>query len=114
MICIRCGAHTLNLVVTDNTNGSANEETSRIISNIFHIVKAYRKVDYKDTFNLNQQKFPPIPNATRWNVNYVLMQTLVSGRPFFDRLAVNAPELGKFIKSCLMNLVVLKLISNPS
>lgn len=95
VVCIRCGAHTLNLVATDNTSGAVNKDTSQTIAKVVDIVKAYRKAEFKEAFTLNQQTFPPIPNATRWHVNYKLMDTLQGGRQFFDRLAINAPALGK-------------------
>lgn len=93
--CIRCGAHTFNLIVTDQTSGTKCKETAEKIAQIIEIVKSYRKTEHKETFLLNQQRFPPIPNTTRWNVHYSLMKILKDNQTFFDRIAVNSPALSK-------------------
>lgn len=90
LVCVRCGAHTINLVVTD-----ATRDVLPVISDIVSVVRAYKKVEYKEAFKLNQQRYPPIPNLTRWNVYAALMEVLRKGREFFDRLATNYPELGE-------------------
>lgn len=88
--CVRCGAHTFNLVATDQTKDKdVAEELSKIIS----VVKAYRKSNYSEAFKLQKQKYPPIPNATRWNANHKVMETLREGRNFFEVIATNNPEL---------------------
>lgn len=68
IVCVRCGAHTLNLVVVDVT-----KRFSTTLTEVVSIVKTFRKVDYKDAYKLNQQKYPPIPNVTRWNAYVALM-----------------------------------------
>lgn len=88
--CVRCGAHTLNLVVKD-----ATKEHETDMKRIVEIVKAYRKINYSQKFKHTGVPLPPIPVKTRWNHDYMMTKSLDKNREFFYGLGVKFPELGK-------------------
>lgn len=100
--CIRCGAHTLNLVVNDATKQHESE-----LKEITGIVKSYRKAEYINRFKNTGVALPPIPVKTRWNHYFLMTRSLNKNHDFFNGLGIKYPELGKYeILGC--NMVVWK------
>lgn len=97
--CVRCGAHTINLVVNDVT--IRNSEVEEKLREIIKIVKAYRKADYREYLLHSKIKLPPIPNVTRWNNYYTMCDILIKHREFYSILGTNNVELGNGLKIAL-------------
>lgn len=90
--CIRCGSHTINLVVNDVTTASERDDSS--LKHIVKIVKYYRKAEYKQAFKLTKTPLPPIPNKTRWNSHHAMASVLLKHREFYTNLGLQYNELG--------------------
>ncbi|XP_062704343.1 zinc finger BED domain-containing protein 4-like [Aedes albopictus] len=88
--CIRCGSHTINLVVNDVT--SASERDDDALKHIVKIVKSYRRAEYKKAFKITKTSMPPIPNKTRWNVYYSMATELLENREFFTDMGSQYKE----------------------
>ncbi|XP_055525298.1 uncharacterized protein LOC129725152 [Wyeomyia smithii] len=86
--CVRCGAHTLNLVVADATKIAEAE-----LKAVTKIVKAYRKAEYQTSFKYSGVAMPPIPNQIRWNHYFLMLRELIKNREFFAGLGVKHPML---------------------
>lgn len=91
---VRCAVHTLQLAVLEVVNKS-----NKSVKEITAIAKKLRNIKYKANFEIQGASFPPIWGQTRWSGIYVLMESFVSQRKFFDELAVQFPELGKYTLS---------------
>lgn len=88
--CVRCGVHTLNLVVNDATKSSEKE-----LKAVTKIVKSYRKIEYQQQIKYSGIAMPPIPSKIRWNHYYLMLNSIVCNKQFFAGLGVKHPELGK-------------------
>ncbi|KAL1396049.1 hypothetical protein pipiens_010797 [Culex pipiens pipiens] len=86
--CVRCGAHTLNLVVNDATKQHESE-----LKEITKIVKSYRKAEYMNRFKNTGVPLPPIPCKTRWNHYFLMTRLLNKNHDFFNGLGIKYPEL---------------------
>lgn len=95
--CIRCGSHTINLVVNDVT--SASEHNDGALKHVVKNSKAYRRAEYKQAFKLTKTPLPPIPNKTRWNSHYSMVSVLIKNREFYSNLGSQYNELGKSLFS---------------
>lgn len=97
---LRCGAHTLNLVVNDVIKIPAfNDQMKELI----RVAKAYRKSEYRKLFQQASAKLPPLPGVTRWNRHYEMLLVLQEKPTFFDNLADQYTELGMHCKLLQVN-----------
>lgn len=89
---IRCAVHTLQLAILEIVNKS-NESVKAVTA----IAKKYRNIKYKANFKFRGASFPPIWGQTRWGGIYVMMESFIRQQKFFDELADQFPELGKYL-----------------
>lgn len=104
--CIRCGAHTVQLVVSDVCKDEVHQ---RNIKAITKIVVAFHNTKYKNFFEVSGGKYPSIPGPTRWNSNFLMQQSLLNSKDFFERLGCEYAELGKL--SCFLFISLLLYLS---
>lgn len=93
VVCIRCGAHTAQLVVSDVCKEQIYREQIRAITKL---VTTFRNAKYKNFFEVSGGKYPPIPVPTRWNSNFMMNQSLLENKDFFEKLGHEYKELGKY------------------
>lgn len=91
---IRCAVHTLQLAILEVVNKS-NESIKEITA----IAKKYRNIKYKANFEYHGASFPPIWGQTRWGGIYVMMECFVRQDKFFNEIAAQFPELGKYLSA---------------
>ncbi|XP_062538921.1 uncharacterized protein LOC134207217 [Armigeres subalbatus] len=87
-LCVRCGAHTLQLVV--NEVCKAFDEP---LKGIAKIAKKLRCGEFKRIFEITKGvKLPHIPVKTRWNTNYVMLRDFLEQKEFFINLGSQYKE----------------------
>lgn len=90
-LCIRCGAHTLQLVVSD-----ACKSFEGPLKEIARIAKKLRCGEFKRILEITKGvKLPHIPVKTRWNTNIMMLRDFLKQNEFFINLGVQYKELGK-------------------
>lgn len=91
-LCIRCGAHTLQLVVND-----ACKSFESTLKELAKIAKKLRCGEFKRILDITKGvKLPHIPVKTRWNTNFVMQRDFLQQKEFFVNLGAQYKELGKF------------------
>ncbi|XP_062541736.1 uncharacterized protein LOC134209737 [Armigeres subalbatus] len=87
-VTVRCGAHTVQLVVSD-----ACKEYQPELKKLSKLTVSYQNVKYKNFFDVSGGRYPPTPVATRWNSNYLMAVSLLDQKDFFDKLGQEFKEL---------------------
>lgn len=89
-VTIRCGAHTVQLAVSDACKAYQTE-----LKKLSKIVVSYHNAKYKNFFDVSGGKYPSIPAPTRWNSTYLMAASLLDQKEFFIKLGQEFEELGK-------------------
>lgn len=83
----RCGAHTLQLSVKDTTK---EPEKAKLLKGIRKLAKLVRnKKCYRNAVNKANATLLPLPAATRWNGDFVICETLLRNKVFYEKLIEN-------------------------
>lgn len=85
---VRCGAHTLQLVVAD-----ATKPHKIVLKSLNKIVNSLHNAQYKPFFDLADMRYPPLPVPTRWNSTFTMLRSVFQQKEKFQRLGQQFPDL---------------------
>lgn len=86
---VRCAAHTMQLAILDVVN-----KTNENIKQITDIVKKFKHIKYRTTFEHYNASYPPVWSQTRWCGIYMMIESIIKQETFLRHLAEEFPELG--------------------